>query len=158
MSIGFQGHGTLPGISEVMENVEAQIFWGSTQVNHTYIVPVHLASTTVYNNGTADSTTLPPGLMLAMVASTGQVTDYDGADAGSTDNCYGFLLWDVNMLNRAGVAEEKWWGYAMVGGQIKAANTTIGGQAGPGMTAAARTVVDATGRFILDDFGAPVNI
>jgi hypothetical protein len=164
-SFTFSGFAGTPGITDIRETVENSVTWGKWAYNETYIINIWLDGAARDVGNTGSTTILRPGLLLAAYDS-GHATkpmkwkEYDIANEGGGDqdgdNVFnGVLLYAANVQDSAGADRDTFFGWALVGGQIKSAGILIPGESDFGFTGAnagtARTAINAHGHFMLDD-------
>lgn len=159
MSVGFGGFAQLPGIDSILETTEAELTWGKRE-QQVVIGGVLDSATTDAGNGT--TTILRPGLLLGRIETTKKWKAWSATATDGSENLWGVLLFDQSMLNAAGVAKDRWFGYCLVGGNVKASKLIVPGNASAGINGDAnelllRALMTQTGRFRLDDepFGNP---
>ena len=150
-------HAALPGIDAIRENIEAAITWGPWEVNRAYVVPV-IMDGSARDAGNTPTTLLRPGLMLGQVRSTAGTDplkwkEWSPAGTDGTQDFAGILLWDASM-QMFSTDKDRWFGYALVGGQVKAASVLYPGQSSAGLSGIAmehyaRGVMAA--RYLFDD-------
>lgn len=157
MSIGGLGFSwnALPGINAVLQTIANNFMWSLRQQQ--VIKDIVLLSTTV-DAGNTPTTLLRPGLLLGMIAATGKCTIWDPTATDGSQYLYGILAHDQGTLT-VGTAADRWLGYAVVGGRVKAANLLIPGQSTFGLSGKdleflVRSQLTQTGRFIIDDLPA----
>lgn len=124
---GFAGH---PGISAALESIEMDPMWGAREVNRTWVIGAILSGTArdLYDSGdgVAEQTTLRPGLLMQYIIGgpeTGKWRQW--VDDGSQD-IGGVMLWHET-TQRAGADFDRWFGYILVGGQIRVKGIVIFG-------------------------------
>jgi hypothetical protein len=157
MTLYQQNARSTPHISQVIETLEREITWGSWDVNKTWVKGVMLDGTSTDAGNTGNTGILRPGLALTYDDTTKLATNWT-YEAQAT-LLYGFLLYsDVG----SGVSgEDHWFGYAMVGGQLRTSdlifgnapsggNHTYGNLVGCTDENAIRAIMAE--RFVLDDF------
>ena len=157
MAILQTGARLIPGISAAIETLEREITWGTWDVNRTWIKGVQLDPAAVDTGNTGQTDLLRPGLSMGYVASTGLATTWK-YEANAAE-LLGFLLY----AEQTGAT--KWFGYVIVGGQIRTSDVifngaldtasptyTYGNLAGSDDEATLRAGI--AGRFWMDDFTA----
>ncbi len=141
-------YGGLPGISAISQTTEREVWWGREEML-LYSMNKVIDSTTV-DAGNTPTTELRAGLLLGENDSDNNLHDFDPDAADGTENVYGVLLRDLNMLDVDGVVEDKY-GHVLVGGPLKAADVFIEGTA---LTSSADEFMarkQMEGRFTFDD-------
>lgn len=151
-------HASLPGIDAVRENVEAAITWGPWEYNRTFVIGA-IIDGSARDAGNSPTTVLRPGLMLGQVrAASGtdplKFKQWDPTATDGTQDFAGILLWDASM-QMLGVDRDRWFGYVLVGGLVKAASVLIPGQSSAGLSGVAtehfvRGLL--SGRYLMDDY------
>lgn len=151
-------HASLPGIDAVRENVEAAITWGPWEYNRAFVVGAIIDGSAV-DSGNTPTTVLRPGLMMGQVRSSAGTDplkwkQWDPTATDGTQDFGGILLWDAS-TQLLGSARDRWFGYILVGGLLKASSVLIPGQSSAGLSGVAteyyaRSVL--TGRYLLDDY------
>jgi hypothetical protein len=143
----------LPGIHETVEVAEGQVWWGG-DANRPVVVPVFLDGA-ARDNGNTPTTVLRPGLLMGIVTSTRKWKQWDPNATDGTEHIAGVLMY-ASQTQSNGADADRWFGYAMVRGGLKAACLIIPGSASPGINGSAnelfvRALLTQSGRFILDD-------
>ena len=157
--MSFQGveSGAIPGNRAIIENKVSNIFWGSWEVNKSFVIGGIVLSTAVDSSNTP-TTTLRPGLTLqAGTDGSWRPTGIDVAgavEAGTVGTGEGILLYETDMLE-SGVAVARMCLIAVGGAQIKASGLTEAADADYGIAnltngAALRTNLVSEG-FKFDD-------
>lgn len=143
----FTGFAGLPGIDALRETIEADFTWGNWEHNKSFVFPIMLDGS-ARDAGNSPTTILRPGLLLQADGTTKLWSQWaTGATLG------GVLLYAAQ-TQMDGADADRWFGYALVGGQVQATKLLVPGQAnysivGQGLEAEIRTAME--GRFWLDD-------
>lgn len=155
MFMSFDAFGMLPGINAAVENVVNAITWGPWEYNRAFIVPT-LLDGAARDAGNSPTTLLRPGLIMGITKTTKQAIPYSHLGVGGVETLYGVLLYDTKVVGSDGADYDRWFGYILVGGNVKA-NALIYGVAASTPGSWIGGVQDATiralfaNRFILDD-------
>ena len=130
MAFDFTGFAAIPGIDDIRENIEAEITWGPWEYARSFIVPTFLDGA-ARDLGADPTTLMRPGLLLGQNRTTKKTSAWNPAGTDGTQDLFGVLLWDA-ITQQFGVDKDRWFGFALVGGNIKAKSLII---PGPGSTA-----------------------
>lgn len=153
MSVGFGGFAQIPGIDTILETTEAELTWGQ---RGQAVVLGGLIDSACTDAGNSTTTILRPGLLLGRIESTKKWTPWSATGTNGSENIAGVLMFDQAMLNAAGTAKDRWFGYVLAGGNLKASKIIVPGGASAGINGDAnelliRALLTQTGRFRLDD-------
>lgn len=154
MGLQFDQVNGIPGIDSAMENVEKQVTWGKEQLQiRSALSPIDGAARDAGNS--ADTTILRPGLLMARVTSTGKLVQWAPTATDGSEKLLGPLLMEQKMTAN-GSNKDRWFGYILVGGLLKAKSLLIPGNAsyginGDNLELVVRQQLTEQGRFILDD-------
>jgi len=154
MAFDFTGFAAIPGMDAIRENIETVITWGPWEYNKAFVVPT-LLDGAARDLGADPTTLLRPGLLLGMNRTSLKVSEFDPAAADGTQDLFGVLLWD-SVSQQLGTDKDRWFGFALVGGNIKASSLIIPGAAstagidGKALEHYIRGI--ASGRYLFDDF------
>jgi len=151
----YQGSHLVPGSLPTVETLEAQytsIVWGRYEqqtIGHNVIIDA--ASQDTGNVGY--ETTLRPGLLLGTVISSGKTVPWDPSAVDGSQNISGILLLAVPM-GYLGSTKDRFTGYVLQAGNIKAKGLLIPGNANAGISGDALEFEirkQIFGRFKIDD-------
>ena len=110
----FAGFGNAPGIGAVLENFESAFTWGPSGLLR--YVSGYIASTAI-DSGNTPTTTLRPGLVMGITASTGAWTNYSPTATDGSQVAAGVLPIGLPMLDPlSGLAQNKAFGILCAGG------------------------------------------
>jgi hypothetical protein len=126
-----QRHG-LPGMSDIFETVEKQIFWGRRDANIGCVVPTILDGA-ARDSANSPTTLLRPGLLLGQNSTTKKDSEWDPTATDGTEIISGVLLYAED-TQRNNANEDKWFGYKAVAGQVKAASLIVPGTSTYGLS------------------------
>lgn len=129
MSFQFGGTWSIPGIREALETAENQFWYGrwENQVWHPMMLDGAARDT-----GNSVDTVLRPGLLLGQVAATQKIKEWNPTAVDGTQFLYGILGASVT-TQRAGMNQDRWMGFVLVAGTVKADRILIPGQANFGI-------------------------
>lgn len=125
MAFDFTGFAAIPGIDTIRENVENVITWGNWNYNKAFVVPT-LLDGTIRDLGASPTTTIRPGLILGQKRADKKCLAWNPANTDGTEEIYGVLLWDA-IAQQLGSDKDRWFGFALIGGNIKAGSLIIDG-------------------------------
>ena len=132
MSFEFTGAYAIPGIQDSLETVEKQIWWNRWE--DCVWLPQAIDGAARDSGNTAGYTdVLRPGLALGKKTSTGKLLQWDPTATDGTEKLFGFLGHSAKML-RIGSNQDRYIGWVMVGGFLKADNLLIYGQSAFGIS------------------------
>lgn len=156
MSFEFTGAYSLPGIAAALETVERQFWWGRWE-NQIWFPGVIAGASRDVGNVYPD--VLRPGLLLGRIAATGRLTPWNPTAVDGSDMLIGVLGY-AQKMQRLGADQDRWIGWVMVGGCLKADSLLIPGASDYGIVGHANEFLvrsQAYGRFMFDDmvFGSP---
>ena len=153
MAFDFTGFASIPGIDAIQENLETVITWGPWDYNKAFIVPC-LLDGAIRDLGASPTTLLRAGLLLGQKRSDQKCLAWNDANTDGTEEIFGVLLWDA-VSQQLGVDKDRWFGFALVGGNIKAGSLIIDAALSTGGIdgKAEEYLVRGTmgGRFMFDD-------
>lgn len=143
----------LPGIRELSETLEGQVWWGGDE-GRPVITHVFLDGA-ARDEGNNPPTVLRPGLLLGISRATAKWSQWDPNATDGREHIAGVLLYAAQTQSN-GIDADRWFGYAMVKGNLKASSLVIPGSSSPGINGHAlellvRAMLTQTGRFTLDD-------
>ena len=153
MAFDYTGFAAIPGIDDIRENVEATITWGNWNHNKSFVVPTILDGA-IRDLGADPTTLIRPGLILGQIRATKKCVAWDATATNGAEEIYGVLLWDA-VSQQLGSNKDRWFGFALIGGNIKASSLIIDGAAstagidGKPLEHYVRGLM--SGRFIFDD-------
>ena len=122
MSIGFsyEGVNLVPGISEAAETIAGVIAWGPVRQllqTHAVIASTARDATTA---GHSPTDLLRPGLLMGKITATGKYKEWNPTATDGSQFVAGILLAEQKMQSLGGDVD-RWVGYLLVGGPVKAA-------------------------------------
>jgi hypothetical protein len=157
----YSGFGGIPGIDDIRQNFEAAITWGPWEHNRSFVVPALLSGAARDTGNTEDTTVLRPGLLMGMLRSGGNFKFKEwlpispvGAASDGDEYLAGVLLWDAK-TQQLGTNKDRWFGYVLVGGNVKSSALIIPGETAAGIDGNANEYYVKSllsSRFLLDDF------
>jgi hypothetical protein len=127
MAFDFTGFAAIPGTDDIRENVETAITWGVWNHNKAFIVPTILDGS-IRDLGASPTTLLRPGLLLGQIRSTQKCVAWNSDNTDGSEEIFGVLLWDA-VAQQLGVDKDRWFGFALIGGNIKASSLIVDGAA-----------------------------
>jgi hypothetical protein len=130
MSFQFGGTWMIPGIQQALETAENHFWWGRWE-NQIWASMILDGSSR--DTGHSVDTVLRPGLLLGMVEATGKVKQWNPAATDGTQHLMGILGAGVT-TQRMGINQDRWMGFVMVGGTVKADRLLIPGQSNFGIS------------------------
>lgn len=157
MSLIGSGFWDVPGSTVVVQTLENILWWGGDPKQVKRWGAVLLSTST--DSASSPTTLLRIGTLMGKIltgASAGKITPWSPTATDGSQLILGPLMVDQNMLNQAQVAADKFFGYCMVGGPVKASGLIIPGQSSAGIAGQAlehliRTQMSANGAFQFDD-------
>lgn len=152
MPLLFDGAYGVPGLSTEKSTDEAVFTWEK---------PYNILYTNCYMDGAAaDSGNSPtdilrPGLLLGRVTSTGKWKQWTPTATDGSEHIKGILAYALKM-NEDSTATDRWIGWVIVSGPVKASQLLIPGAASRGINGdnnelLVRAQLTQCGRFIIDD-------
>jgi hypothetical protein len=147
----YDGAYGIPGIQAALQTVENQ-FWVDRFENQYWTSEV-IVGTSRDTGNTSYTTILRPGLLLGRVTSTGKLKEWNPTGTDGSQRIYGVLGYAQGM-QRLGADQDRWLGYIMTGGFVRAsrllipASTTFGIS---GATTEHQIRNSMSPRFIFDD-------
>lgn len=96
----------IPGHTEARYSQDREILWGSPQERQVLRTGAVIDSTAV-DAGSSPTTVLRRGLLLGKVTATGNLKQYDSAAVDGTEDVYGVLDVELNMLDNLGQAIDR---------------------------------------------------
>jgi hypothetical protein len=151
MSFEFTGAWGVPGIAAALETVEKQIWWNRWEDQ--VWVPAVIDGTARDAGNTSYTDVLRPGLLLGQIRTTGKLKEWDPTDTDGTHRLYGVLGHSVK-IQRLGANQDRFIGWVMVAGRLKADNVIVPGQTAwglSGQTLEFLAKAQLAGRFLLID-------
>ena len=130
MSFQFGGTWMIPGIQQALETAENHFWWGRWE---NQIWTSMILDGAARDSGSSTTTVLRPGLLLGMVEATGKVKEWNPAATDGTQHLMGILGTSV-ATQRLNSNQDRWMGFVMVGGTVKADRLLIPGQANFGIS------------------------
>lgn len=147
----FTGTHTVPGQTAVLQNTENMIWWGGKPDR--LITRGQLILSSAVDAGNTPTTILRPGLILGGPNAAEKVKEWSPAAIDGSENVYGILMQEINML-RVGVAADRFGPLVMIAGPLKAGGVLVPGEAANGLSGKANEFLFrslTTGRFLMDD-------
>lgn len=147
----FDGAYGIPGIHAALQTVENQ-FWVDRYENQYWTSEVIVGSSRDTGN-TSYTTILRPGLLLGRVTSTGKLKEWNPTGTDGSQRIYGVLGY-AQMMQRLGADHDRWLGYIMTGGFVRASRLLIPGTTTFGIASATTEHQIRNSmhpRFIFDD-------
>lgn len=142
----------LPGISDIRENFEAQVTWGRFERIEFFPILLDGSARDAQNSPTD---ILRPGLLLGKISASGKYKEWDYTQAAvdGTQEIAAVLLYEQKMQS-GGANADRWLGYAMVAGNVKANGLLIPNNANYGISGSAYEYViraQMNKHFLFDD-------
>jgi hypothetical protein len=125
MSFEFTGAFGIPGIAAALETVENVFWWGRFENNQYVGAVIEGAARDTGNTGYTD--VLRPGLLLGQLTTGEKYTEWDPTATDGSQMIKGVLAY-AQKMQRLGSNADRWVGWIMVGGNIKADRLLIPGQ------------------------------
>jgi len=122
--LNFEYHSAIPGIREALFNTEDIIWWGRR--DNVITLPCLIDGASRYNDGGTDLDTLPAGLLMGKVASTGKLKQWDSTATDGTQYIFGVLMHEQKM-QAAGANLDRLRGHIMVAGPMKPSGFIVSG-------------------------------
>lgn len=143
----------VPGIQGTLDTFQNIMWWGPKVLQ--VITNVFLDANTV-DAGNTPTTVLRPGLLLGFKPATNKWIQWTPTATDGSQYISGVLLYDQQMLTTGNVAADRWFGYAMMRGLLKANSLLIPGNANLGIVGdplefLVRAQLTQGGKFTLDD-------
>jgi hypothetical protein len=153
MAMENSGFAAVPGINAALLTVENLVTWGPMEYNRSFILPATVSGASL-DLGSSPTTLLRPGLLMGLVTATKLYKPWSPTATDGSQNIVGPLIYDVNTL-QAGVATDRWFGYILGGGLIRASGLIIDGASStPGISGHASEWLvrnQMASRFFFDD-------
>lgn len=146
--MGLDTYGAMPGVSDLVESAESQVWWGRDFV--TLHADQVLGSASV-DAGNTPTTTLRAGLVLAVKESDGLLYPFDPDATNGLQIAHAVLDRSISMLNNQGTAVNKQ-AHVLLAGALRGSKLLIEGTAFIGHTAEqmVRRQLEGTNRFFFD--------
>lgn len=151
MSFEFTGAWGMPGITAALETVEKQIWWNRWE--DCVWVPAVIDGASRDTGNTSYTDVLRPGLILGKKTTGGKLIQWSPTATDGSQNIYGILGHSAKM-QRLGADQDRFLGWVMIAGNLKADNLLVGGQTAwgiSGLTTEFLIRAQLYGRFILSD-------
>lgn len=149
----FPDMNTIPGVGSVLMNTENMFWWGRLE-QQTFVGGMIVS--TAADSSQAPTNYLRAGTLLARTRSTGKLTHWrtpaEGVEDGE-DQIYG-LLGIEQQMDQAGTNVDRFHGFIMVAGNVKASEIVIPGTSAKGIDGHAQEHLiraQMAKRFIFDD-------
>ena len=149
----FSGFAHTPGMDGLRQTVESVIGWGPWDHNRAFIAPVILDGASLDAGGTP-TTLIRPGLLLGQNRTTLKCKEWNPTGTDGSQDLYGVMLYDAS-TQLFGANQDRWFGFALVGGNVKASSLIIPGNASAGIDGDANehyVRAAMSGRFMFDDY------
>ncbi len=131
MSFEFTGAWGMPGIAAALETVERQIWWNRWE--DCVWVPHVIVGSARDTGNTSYTDVLRPGLALGQITATGKLKEWNPTGTDGSERIYGFLQYSQKM-QRLGADQDRYIGWVMVAGMLKADHILIPGQTAYGIS------------------------
>lgn len=151
MSFTYEGAYQMPGQTAEVNTFTNQFWWDKREAQTWTQMVIAGASRDTGNTGY--TTLLRSGLILGRVTTTKKIKEWNPTGTDGSEKIFGILDIDVN-TQRLGSNQDRWLGYLMVAGRIKADRLIIPGNASLGIVGdSLEHLIRAQlfGRFIFDD-------
>lgn len=151
MSFDFTGSYGLPGIAAALETVEKQIWWNRWEDCVWRSAVIEGAARDAGNTSYTD--VLRPGLLLGKLDSNDKFTEYDPTASDGSQRVYGVLGF-AQKMQRMGSNQDRYIGWVMCAGCVKAGSLLIPGSTSYGISAATNEHLiraQMHPRFLFDD-------
>jgi hypothetical protein len=151
MSFEFTGAYGLPGQSAALETVENQFWWNRWEDQ--VWVPAVIEGAARDSGNTSYTDILRPGLLLGKLTSGGKLTEFDPAATDGSQRVYGILGF-AQKMQRLGANQDRFIGWVMLAGAVKAANLLVPGSTTFGLASTTNEFLiraQMHPRFIFDD-------
>lgn len=151
MSFGFSGTNMIAGQQDALENTENEVWWGTKPDNIVRRGSIILSS--AVDAGNTPTTILRPGLIMGGPNAAEKIKEWAPTAADGTENIYGILLREIDMLY-AGVAADRHGPNIMVAGPLIAGKVLVPGEAANGLSGKANEYLFrrlVSNRFLMDD-------
>lgn len=123
--IGMNG---IPGVNAALSTSDSEIYWGGDESRITVLRMDGTVVSTAVDAGNTPTTVLRKGLLLGKVTATGKLKEWDPDASDGSEDIYGVLDIELQMLDTSGSAVDQWCRVAVVG-PIKASALRIQGSA-----------------------------
>lgn len=130
LGLNFEGAFALPGLTDVLNTTEAILWWG--RFEQVQMLPAVIAGA-ARDAGNTPTDVLRPGLLLGKKTSDGKLYQWDQAATDGTEIIYGVLMF-AQKMQAAGSDVDRFVGWVMVAGPIKADGILVPGQASAGIS------------------------
>lgn len=117
MPLSFQGAFPLPGIGSTLQTTENIVWWGLNEQQKVVGAVIDGSARDASNDPTS---VLRAGLLLGKITATGKLKNWNPEATDGTQRIFGVLLYDQRMTDQ-GTDRDRWFGYVMVGGNVKSA-------------------------------------
>lgn len=147
----FDGAFGVPGIYAALQTVENQ-FWVDRFENQIWTSELIVGSARDTGN-TSYTDILRPGLILGRVTSTGKLKEWNATGTDGSQYVYGILGY-AQKMQRLGADLDRWLGYVMVAGNLRASRLLIPASTTFGISGATSEFIlraQMHPRFMLDD-------
>lgn len=150
----YSGYGSPPGNYAEIEAQERQVWWGTFDYIKNFIVGGVIFDSSATDAGnTGNTKTLRGGLTIGFNNTTKKAVPWASGASDGTQKLSAILLHDLS-LERHGQNQDKFVGWVLIGGNLKAKELIITGETAPGLVgktdeAAVRTAL--ANNFLLDD-------
>lgn len=151
MSFGLITPWQVPGVGARQNTIEGQVWFGDKEQQ--LFTNTLLLSTAVDAGHSGNTTLLRPGLLMGKVTATGKVKEWNPTGTDGSEYIWGVMLYDQQM-STGGTVQDRWFGFCIVKGNLKAAALIVPGNASAGILGDALEFIvrkQLQGRFLLDD-------
>lgn len=154
-TFAYYGYGAVPGVSDLVETVENEVFYGNWDYNRSWIENLLIGSSARDAGNGSTPEVLRPGLLMGVITATKKWVHWDDGAVDGSEVLRGILWHSIAVTDLAGGQQDKYMGYIATGGFVKAKGILVPGSTDIGLVgdpkeAAVRTAMDA-GDFHLDD-------
>lgn len=125
MPLFFDGMWDIPGIQSALQTTENQVWWGLKEQQTVFAGVIDGSST---DAGDTPTDLVRAGMIMGQVAATGKWKPWSPTATDGTQFAKAVMLYDQKMTDQ-GTATDRWFGYLLVKGNIKASSLLIGGNA-----------------------------
>jgi len=152
MGFDYTAFASIPGIEDVRQTVESEIFWGPFEYNRAFIVPCFIDASGTRDTGGSPTTLIRAGMLMGQIRSSKLLVEWNPAGTDGSEEIYGPLLYS-QQTQLQGTDKDRWFGFCAVGGNVKAAKLLVPGASSAGIDGSAyeyEVVRQMAGRFNFD--------
>lgn len=110
--IGMNG---IPGVNAAISTSDTEIYWGGDESRITVLRMDATIVSTAVDATNSPTTVLRKGLILGKVTATGKLKEWNPDGSDGSENIYGILDIEIQMLDTSGVAVDQWCRVAVCG-------------------------------------------